>query len=131
MMPPFVFDAYKDSDTKDIVLTYINQSPLQMLNCTKDSNNRAICYTIKEHNNIVAFIELSIYTDEKDSVRIELFEVVDKGKGTGSRIIDYIKNNVLNTEITKLCCEPKNCRAASFFVKNGFKNYGDIYCYSP
>ena len=81
---------------------------------------------------IVALIEYSNGMYEEDSLHIHNFEVFNKGKGIGSKIIEEITKNL---EGAKLYLYSNSKESTSFWQKCNFEFYDDgtgtpILCYS-
>lgn len=127
----FDFYKYNEKDTSSINLTYVNMSVLTMIE-TDNVDNDDYCsraFTIRKSRNIVGFIQFSVFKVERVIVNIDLFEVVDKGKGTGLDIMNQIKNELKVLGYNKIKCEPKGPKAFNFFINKCNFNFRDDACY--
>ena len=76
--------------------------------------------TIRIDNEIIAFITFNYFKDSE--LHIGLFEVVKKGQGFGSKIINWIK---LYELISRIYINIPTVRAKNFWEKNGFLQESD------
>lgn len=108
-------------DNLNHLLCLINQD-LYSLAFMNTEDIITIPYTIFEDNQIIGFIQISVYKNNIKELYLDTIEVLRKGEGKGKHIVQYVIDEARGNSFDRIIVSPENEKAANFFkVKLGFK----------
>ena len=107
----FEYRTFSKNDLHEVSPSLYNDKPDEIFSPTEETT-----LTVLKDNKIIAFIDFNYYHDI-DVVSIDLFEVFERSKGTGTQIINEIQRceNVSCIEVN-----PLTDRSVRFWRRMGF-----------
>lgn len=106
---------FKWEDIEGKILVLYKNIPDELYSPSED-----LTYTIYFGRKKVAIINLTCY--EPKYVNIDMFEVFEKGKGYGGKIIQELQNC---SEVETIELNPHDNNSCKFWIKMGFKMLND------